>query len=115
MQIKSSDFGVIEVSQDRVIDFPAGLPGFETSRRFVLVHQEGGSGEVFTLQSVDEPEVAFSIAAPQRLGVNLEFSLNAEDRAQLAANSADELTVAIIVRSQSAARARPKRARQEPV
>ena len=107
MQIRSPEFGTVEVADDRIIEFPAGLPGFEQCRRFALVHEEGREAEVFLLQSVDEPEVAFSITAPMRLGVNLEFALSDEEVALLALEGADVVAVAIIVRSQNAEEAGP--------
>ncbi|WP_341646123.1 flagellar assembly protein FliW [Thauera sp. SDU_THAU2] len=107
MQIRSPEFGTVEVADDRIIEFPAGLPGFEQCRRFALVHEEGREAEVFLLQSVDEPDVAFSITAPMRLGVNLEFALSDEDVALLELEGIDDVAVAIIVRSQSAEEAGP--------
>lgn len=110
MKIKSPDFGTVEVADDRVIEFPAGLPGFEHCHRFVLVHEEGHEPEVFLLQSVDDPEAAFSITAPARLGVNLEFALNDEELDLLQLKGSDDtsdVAIAIIVRAQKAEEASP--------
>lgn len=107
MKIKSPEFGTVEVADDRIIEFPAGLPGFEACRRFVLVHEEGREPEVFLLQSVDDPDVAFSITAPARLGVNLEFTLSDEEQALLAIENDDDVAIAIIVRSQKQEEAGP--------
>lgn len=107
MQIKSPDFGTVEVNEDRIIEFPAGLPGFENCKRFILVHEEGSEAEVFLLQSADDPEVAFSITAPDRFGINLEFELSDEETALLQLDKADEVAVAIIVRSQTETEAGP--------
>ena len=110
MKIKSPDFGTVEVADDRIIEFPAGLPGFEQCRRFALVHEEGREPEVFLLQSADDPEVAFSVTAPGRLGVNLEFDLTDDDLALLKLDSigkADDVAVVIIIRSQKAEEAGP--------
>ncbi len=110
MKIKSPDFGTVEVADDRIIEFPAGLPGFEQCRRFALVHEEGREPEVFLLQSADDPEVAFSVTAPGRLGVNLEFDLTDDDLALVKLDSigkADDVAVVIIIRSQKAEEAGP--------
>ena len=110
MKIKSPDFGTVEVADDRIIEFPAGLPGFEQCRRFALVHEEGREPEVFLLQSADDPEVAFSVTAPGRLGVNLEFDLPDDDLALVKLDSigkADDVAVVIIIRSQKAEEAGP--------
>ena len=69
MQIKSPLFGSAEISEDKIIEFPKGLPGFDHCRRFTLLHEEGREAHVFLLQSVDEPDVAFSVTAPERLGL----------------------------------------------
>jgi flagellar assembly factor FliW len=73
----------------------------------VLVHEEGREPEVFLLQSVDDPDVAFSITAPGRLGVNLEFTLSDEEQALLAIENDDDVAIAIIVRSQKQEEAGP--------
>ena len=73
MQIKSPVFGNIEIADEKVLDFPAGLPGFEHCRRFALVHEEGHDPDVFLLQSLDDAEVAFSVTGPERLGINFAF------------------------------------------
>lgn len=98
MKIESPVFGSAEVSDDKVIEFPAGLPGFEHCKRFVLVHEEGGDASVFLLQSVDDAEVAFSVTGPERLGVNYEFALTDEEVATLKLARPEEALVAVIVR-----------------
>ena len=98
MQIKSPMFGSAEVPEDKIIEFPMGLPGFEECRRFALVLEEGGGAEVLLLQSVDDPQVAFSITLPERLGINLEFQLSDEEVAMLKLQSPEDAAVAVIVR-----------------
>lgn len=98
MQIKSPLFGSAEIAEDKIIDFPAGLPGFEHCRRFALLHEEGGEAHVFLLQSVDEPDVAFSVTAPERLGAHLEFSLTDAEVASLRLRAPEDAAVAVIVR-----------------
>lgn len=103
MKIESHELGTIEVADDKVIEFPEGLPGFEDSKRFALVHEEGAAETVFLLQSADDPAVMFSITSPENLGVNYEFSLTDEETAMLALSSPDDAQVAIIVRKDEGA------------
>ena len=98
MQIESHALGTIEVADEKVIEFPAGLPGFEDSRRFALVHEDGAEKAVFLLQSADDPSVTFSITTPENLGVNYEFPLSDEDVTLLQLERAEDALVAIIVR-----------------
>lgn len=98
MKIESPVFGSAEVADDKVIDFPAGLPGFEHCKRFVLVHEEGSAADVFLLQSADDADVAFSVTGPQQLGVNYEFVLSDEEVALLELASPEAAQVVVIVR-----------------
>jgi len=98
MKIESQVFGTVEVPEEKVIEFPAGLPGFEHCKRFALAHEEGSSAAIFLLQSVDEPGVVFSITGPDSLGVNYEFSLTDEEVATLQLASPGDALVAVIVR-----------------
>jgi flagellar assembly factor FliW len=103
MKIESPVLGAIEVSEDKVIEFPAGLPGFEQCHKFVLVHEEGGEGQVFQLQSADDPAVAFSLTGPERLGITYEFPLTDEEVASLKLAKPEDAVVAVIVRKDSEA------------
>ncbi len=51
-------WGQLDYSQDAVIDFPAGIPGFEQERRFVLIEQRELDPLVF-LQSLTTPTLCF--------------------------------------------------------
>ena len=98
MRIESPVFGSVEVSEDKVIEFPGGLPGFENCTRFVLAHEEGSAASVFQLQSLDDPAVAFSITGPENLGVNYQFSLDDEESKLLQLARPEDALVAVIVR-----------------
>ncbi|HJV24421.1 MAG TPA: flagellar assembly protein FliW [Aromatoleum sp.] len=97
MKIESQLFGTVDVAEDKVIEFPAGLPGFEHCKRFAMVQEEGTQAQVFLLQSADDPAVVFSITSPQTLGVNYEFSLSDDEVAALKlSNPADSLVMVIV-------------------
>ncbi|PTD95929.1 flagellar assembly protein FliW [Pseudothauera lacus] len=98
MKIDSTEFGTFEVSEDKIIDFPAGLPGFEQCKRFALVHEEGSEVAVLVLQSADDPDVAFSLADPATLGIHYEFALSDEESALLGLAKPEDALVTVIVR-----------------
>ncbi len=102
MKIESPVFGSMEVSDDKVIEFPGGLPGFESCRRFVLVHEENSAAGVFRLQSADDTAIAFSIAGPEQLGITYEFPLTDEEVATLKLTRPEDALVAVIVRKDDA-------------
>jgi flagellar assembly factor FliW len=98
MKIESPTLGAVEVSDDKVIEFPAGLPGFEKLRRFVLVHEEGGDSNVFLLQSVEDAGVTFSLTGPEKLGITYEFPLTDAEVATLKLAKPEDAVVAVIIR-----------------
>jgi flagellar assembly factor FliW len=68
MQIETTRFGALDIDEARVLTFPGGLPGFEASRRFVLVpHGRGGSSAFEWLQSVEEGALAFLVMRPHQI------------------------------------------------
>ncbi|NMG66507.1 flagellar biosynthesis protein FliW [Azoarcus indigens] len=102
MKIESPVFGTAEIADDKVIEFPAGLPGFEGCHRFVVMHEAGSAAGVFLLQSVDERDVAFSITGPELLGVTYEFQLSDEEVELLQLKRPEDALVAIIIRKEDA-------------
>ncbi|MCB1887668.1 MAG: flagellar assembly protein FliW [Rhodocyclaceae bacterium] len=96
MKVESPVFGALDVSADKILEFPAGLPGFEDCKRFTLVHEEGAKS-ILMLQSVDDPQIVFSLAGADTLGVNYEFSLTDDEAALIDLGSAEDAAVAVIV------------------
>jgi hypothetical protein len=64
MEIQSSRFGVLNVDEQRIIQFPQGLLGFPSHKRFALI-QTGPEKCFFWLQCADEPNLAFVVADPR--------------------------------------------------
>lgn len=76
IKIKSSRYGEIEVAEDKVIEFPQGLAGFESLRRFAFLHPESDSPKYYILQSMEDADVAFNVADPAVFGFNYEITLD---------------------------------------
>lgn len=100
MHIESPRFGSLEVDAEKLIEFPAGLPGFEDCKKFTLleVGEDAAAPSVGVLQSVDHPEVAFSIAEPDQFGLHYEFALTAEEEELLRVKRAEDVAVLLILR-----------------
>jgi flagellar assembly factor FliW len=98
MKIESTVFGSFEVAEDKVIEFPAGLPGFEACKRFALVHEADSDASVVLLQSADHPDVAFSLTDPAALGIHYEFALGDDEVALLGLSDPAQALVTVIVR-----------------
>jgi flagellar assembly factor FliW len=86
----------VEFESNSVIDFPAGLPGFETCKKFKLFHEEG-KPNLNWLQSLDKPDVMFSLRDPALLNISYEVNLSDADEKLLEAAPGDLLMVALIV------------------
>lgn len=99
MNIESPRFGTLQIEPGKIIDFPRGLAGFEDNRRFSLFHPEEQTpqSKYFILQSLDDPEIAFQITDPARLGFSYEIELNDEESALLKLADPGEIAVAVIV------------------
>ena len=80
MKIDTYLFGKVDVSEQALINFPDGLPGFEQCKTFALIHEAADKNPTsFTLQSVDDAQVAFQIADPTAYGFHYELQLSDEE------------------------------------
>jgi flagellar assembly factor FliW len=100
MQIKTAVFGEVSIDPSTVITFDSGLPGFEDSKRFKLLHKETEDNTapvVFLLQSLDHPEISFSVADPATFGFNYNFSLTDAEVASLGDGSPEDVLVLVLL------------------
>ncbi|MDR3351612.1 MAG: flagellar assembly protein FliW [Zoogloeaceae bacterium] len=100
-------FGRITVKPEQVIEFPAGLVNFEDKKRFTLVHEtDAGDPVSFTLQSLEDPALAFQIIDPAALGFSYELSLtDAEEAVLRLAIPADAAVVLLLYKKEGEATA----------
>lgn len=64
MKIKTRDFGIIEVGEDRLYHFSQPLFGFEMYTDFVVLNDEELGGSIAWLQSTQDPELCFILMDP---------------------------------------------------
>ncbi len=65
MQLRTTRFGSVAIDAEDVLQFPVGVIGFETCRRWVLLG-DAQNESVGWLQSVDRPELALPVVSPRR-------------------------------------------------
>jgi flagellar assembly factor FliW len=78
-----------------IVDFPSGIPGFETCHRFVLV----ASSEIaplMCLRSVDPPEASFLVVEPQLIDPSYDLTLREFERVRLGGGDDPLLWLAIV-------------------
>jgi len=80
--------GILPVEPAAALEFPRGLPGFESSRRFALVEPTGLSPLV-CLQSLDSADLCFWAAPVEAIDPNYCLELSDEDARLLGLNPRD--------------------------
>jgi flagellar assembly factor FliW len=65
MQIQTSRFGTIQVETDDLLLFPAGLPGLEGCRQWILLPDSKNDAFAW-LQNLEHSGIAFAVTSPQR-------------------------------------------------
>jgi flagellar assembly factor FliW len=80
-----------EQSIDRlVVEFPSGIPGFESHRRFVLIASAELS-PLGCLKAVDASDVSFLVLDPRLLFFNYDLTLSEFERARIGADAGEPL------------------------
>ncbi|HLQ72720.1 MAG TPA: flagellar assembly protein FliW [Bacillota bacterium] len=75
MKLQTKYVGAVDVKEEKIINFPFGLPGFEKETSFVLLELPGNP--IFqTLQSVTNENLAFIVIHPYHLYKDYEFKLD---------------------------------------
>lgn len=106
MKIDTYLFGAVEVDPEKVITFPNGLVAFENDKRFTLVHEEGKTSPVsFTLQSLDDPLLAFQVIDAAALGFNYELALTDAESTALGSPANDDIVVMQVLFKEGSAEA----------
>ena len=94
MKVETYLFGSVEVSPEKIITFPQGLVGFESSTRYMLAHEStDDQPSSFTLQSLDDSELAFQIVDPTTLGFHYELELSEAENVLLGSPAPEDVLV----------------------
>ena len=96
MQIETSRFGEIEVSEDRVLEFSDGLVGFSGLKRFLVIDDES-QAPFRWLQSLDEADLAYVAVEPKWLMSGYQVDLPPSVAAGLGITQPGDMSVLVIV------------------
>lgn len=94
INIDSKAFGSVTVSEEQIITFPSGLPGFPNFRRYALLPGQARS-PLYCLQCVDNPSLAFLVTEPSTLVPDYRPKNGINDLKELQAASPDDLQVLV--------------------
>jgi flagellar assembly factor FliW len=95
--IESTRFGSIEIPDEGVIEFPAGLIGL-TGTRYALVAKEEDSAFLW-LHSVDDPSLALAVTNPFQFFPAYEVMLSDSEASRIGITSPDQADVFVTVRT----------------
>lgn len=98
MNLNTKHFGQVEVEDRDIITFNAGLPGFETNRKFVLIGNDNDESPFKWLQCVDDSKLAFAVANPFKIKKDYLFDISDETVKELEIENAEDIsTLSILV------------------
>lgn len=96
MRLNTPRFGEVDVKEEDIIVFPAGILGFEHVQRYVwLEHSDDGVFHI--LQGVDDPAVAFVLIDPRTFRPDYQVAVAPEAVADLELEDGEETAVLAIV------------------
>jgi flagellar assembly factor FliW len=96
MQVRTTRFGVLEIPDDRIIEFPKGLLGFSQHTRYCLL-EPGDDSAFFWLQSIEEPALAFVVTDPSLFVPEFSVPIRPEQMAELGLQRLEDAQVFVIV------------------
>lgn len=99
MEIQTTRFGTQEIEQETLLHFPEGLLGDSNNKDFKLFHKEGVEPDpiIFWLQSVDNPDIAYTIVNPSHLGFYFELALPDSDYQLLESQAPEDIMLMIVI------------------
>ena len=96
MEKIQSRFGEIEYDPDNTLQFPEGLVGFEDLRAFVVMPNEK-EGPLFWIQSIDDPQVAFTLTDPTGFYFDYKVVPDGRERQKLGIDEDGECLIVSVV------------------
>jgi flagellar assembly factor FliW len=96
MKIVTLRFGELEIPEDKIIEFPKGLLGFEQFHKYIILQRE--DSEPFSwLQSLEDPNLAFVITNPAFFFPAYRIELHTKELADIEADEASNIETYVVV------------------
>lgn len=92
MKINTTRFGEIEVEEDKLINFPLGVPGFTHLKRYFLIDYKD---PIKWLHAVDDPDIAFIVTEP--FGIFPDYSFTVDDEVEEFLEIKDQSQLVVLV------------------
>lgn len=91
MIIATEHLGNIEYSENDILSFAHGIPGFEEEKQFILIPAEDIEFPFSYLQSVQSADLAFIVTDPFLFVENYDFELSPSDATALNVKTDEDL------------------------
>ncbi|MNR86237.1 Flagellar assembly factor FliW [compost metagenome] len=96
MKLETRQFGSLEIEPASILTFPSGLLGFEELKRFVLL-ERSEIAPLEWLQSVENPQIVFTVIDPAVVFGNYQPELTSDDWAALGIPEGSPVKVRVLV------------------
>jgi len=96
MDVQTSRFGIVDIAEDRIINFPKGMLGFSRQTRFCLL-QPSDEACFYWLQSLDDPELAFVVTDPTLFVPDYSVPIRSDQMEDLRLRNIEDAQVLVIV------------------
>lgn len=97
MQLNTRHFGLIDIDEKYIIDFPEGVPGFEHVKKFVLLGKIEEDNPFQWLQGVDNTDLAFVVIDPRIIMPDYTVDVDDNEVSIIEINDVDKVQVYSIV------------------
>jgi len=91
MNVETRDFGLIEIPDESIYDFPNGIYGFEDEKQFAIFSRQIDDITLIYLQSTHGSSPCFFVFEPWDIVTDYAPELSAEDLRAAGADTADDL------------------------
>lgn len=97
MKLVTSNFGEINIPDDNIINFEKGIPGFEKHTKYVIINDEDKDSPFCWLQSIEDPDLAFTLVNPYLVYQGYDPKFSEGDIAKLGQAKPEDYSVLSIV------------------
>jgi flagellar assembly factor FliW len=92
IEIQTKYFGSISLDRGLVVEFPAGLPGFQRERTFLAI-EHPRTAPLVMLQSVATPHLCFLALPVRAVDPSYQLQISGEDRAVLGLDETSDTAI----------------------
>lgn len=79
MNIKTRDFGEIQIDESTILEFASGIIGFEQVKKYTLISPLGEDKFPMWLQSVEDAQPCFVVYDPMEIYPDYKFAISDEE------------------------------------